>query len=86
MHKVMWCFKHENAAKSIGPRALYQHCYGHIVNLPVADSLKGVKVMSDVILEICKLLKYLPRRDAILHELKEEISAQVPGLHNLCPT
>ena len=45
--------------------------------------------MSDVMdhaLEICKLLKYLPRRNAILHELKEEISAQVPGLHNLCPT
>ena len=59
------------------------------MNLPVADSLKGVKVMSDVMdhaLEICKLLKYLPRRDAILHELKEEMSAQVPGLHNLCPT
>ena len=45
--------------------------------------------MSDVMdhaLEICKLLKYSPQRDAIFHKLKEEISPQVPGLHNLCPT
>ena len=45
--------------------------------------------MSDVMdhaLEICKLLKYSPRRDAIFHKLKEEISPQVPGLRNLCPT
>ena len=75
--------------KSIEPRALYLHCYGHSLNLAVADTLKGVKVMSDVMdhaLEICKLLKYSPRRDAIFHKLKEEISPQVPGLRNLCPT
>ena len=45
--------------------------------------------MSDVLdhsLEICKLLKYSPRRDAIFHKLKEEMSPQVPGVRNLCPT
>ena len=31
-------------------------------------------------------MKYSPRRDAIFHKLKEEISPQVPGLSNLCPT
>ena len=75
--------------KSIEPRTLYLHCYGHSLNLAVADTLKVVKVMSDVMdhaLEISKLLKYSPQRDAIFHKLKEEISPQVPGLHNLCPT
>ena len=45
--------------------------------------------MSDVIdhaLEVCKLLKYSPRREAIFHKLKEEITPQGHGLHNLCPT
>ena len=75
--------------KGIEPRALYLHCYGHSLNLAVADTLKSIKVMSDVLdhaLEICKLLKFSPRRDAIFHKLKEEISPQVPGLRNLCPT
>ena len=75
--------------KAIEPHALYLHCYGHSLNLAVGDTLKSVKVMSDVIdhsLEICKLLKYSPRRDAIFHKLKEEITPQVPGLRNLCPT
>jgi len=49
--------------KSLESRALYLHCYRHSLNLAVADTLKGVKVMSDVMdhaLEICKLLKYSP--------------------------
>ena len=36
--------------------------------------------------EICKLLKYSPRRDAIFHKLKDELSPQVPGIRTLCPT
>ena len=49
--------------KSLEPRALYLYCYGHSLNLAVADTLKSVKVMSDVMghaLEICKFLKYSP--------------------------
>ena len=75
--------------KAVEPRALYLHCYGHSLNLAVADTLKGIKVMSDVLdhaLEVCKLLKFSPRRDGIFHKLKEELSPHVPGLRNLCPT
>ena len=32
--------------KVIEPWALYLHCYGHSLNLAVADTLKSVKVMS----------------------------------------
>ena len=75
----------KKAAKEITavePRALYLHCFEHSLNLAVADTLKGVKVMSDVLdyaLEICKLLKLSPRRDAIFHKLKEELSPHAPG-------
>ena len=81
--------KAAKAIQAIEPRALYLHCFGHSLNLAVADTLKEIKCMSDVLdhsLEICKLLKYSPRRDAIFHKLKEAMSPQVPGVRNLCPT
>ena len=73
--------------KAIEPHALYLHCYGHSLNLAVADTLKCIRVMSDALdhsFEICKLLKFSPRRDAL--KLKADISPGVPGLRSLCPT
>ena len=75
--------------QSIEPRALYLHCYGHSLNLAVSDTLKNVKCLSDALdhsLEIYKLLKYSPRRDAIFHKLHQELLPQVPGIRNLCLT
>ena len=75
--------------KIIEPRALYLHCFGHTLNLAVADTLKEVKCMSDALdhaLEICKLLKFSPRRDSVFLKLKQELSPQVPGIRTLCPT
>ena len=65
------------------PRALYLHCYGHSLNLAVSDTLKSIKCMCDaldVALEICKLLKYSPRRDAFFHKLHQELTPQAPGI------
>ena len=59
--------------KAIESRTLYLHCYGHSLNLAVADTLKEVKPMSNTLdhcLEICKLLKFSPRREAIFSKLK----------------
>ena len=64
------------------PRALYLHCYNHSLNFAVSDTLKSIKCMCDaldVALEICKLLKYSPRRDAIFHKLHKERTPQAPG-------
>lgn len=75
--------------KAIEPRALYLHSYGHSLNLAVADTLKCIKPMSDVLdhaMEICKLLKFSPRRDAIFNKIKAEILPPVPGIQPLCPT
>ena len=54
--------------KAIEPTALYLHCFAHSLNLAVADTLKQIKLMSDILdhcLEICKMIKASPRRDAI---------------------
>jgi len=54
----------------------------------MSDTLKGIKCMCDaldVALEICKLLKYSPRRDAIFQKLHQELTPQAPGIRNLCP-
>ncbi len=55
--------------KAIEPKAaLYLHCYGHSLNLAVSDTVKEVKPMSDALdhsLEICKLIKFSPRRDTL---------------------
>ena len=75
--------------KEIEQRSLYLHCHGHSLNLAVADVIKKIPTMSNALdhtLEICKLIKFSPRRDAILSRLKEELTPGVPGLRNLCPT
>ena len=75
--------------QKLEPQALYLHCYGHSLNLAVADTLKSIKCMCDaldVALEICKLLKYSPRRDTISCKLHQELTLQAPGVRNLCPT
>jgi len=75
--------------QKLEPRALYLHCYNHSLNLAVSDTLKGIKCMCDapdVALEIFKLLKYSPRRDAIFQKLHQELTPQAPGIRNLCPT
>ena len=75
--------------QKLEPRALYLHCYGYSLNLAVADTLKSIKYISDaldVALEICKLLKYSPRRDAIFCKLHQELTPQAPRVQNLCPT
>ena len=74
--------------KVLESRELYLHCFGHSLNLAVSDVLKEVKVMQDFLdieLEISKLLKFSPRRDALFQKLKQELSPQAPGLRNLCP-
>ena len=75
--------------KAIESRALYLHCYGHSLNLAVADTLKEVKPMSNTLehcLEICRLLKFSPRREAIFSKLKSQITPHVPSVRSLCPT
>ena len=71
------------------PRAIFVHCYGHALNLAAGDTVKKNKLLRntlDTTLEISKLLKFSPRRDAMFSALKSQISPETPGFRTLCPT
>ena len=71
------------------PRALFVHCYGHSTNLAACDALKKTPIIKDG-LEVCneliKLIKYSPKREAILRNCKKEDFDNSPGIRTLCPT
>ena len=69
-------------------RALFTHCYGHSFNLTENDVLKVVPVMKDafdVTYEICKLIQFFPRREAMFDKLKSDTAPGTPGIRILCP-
>ena len=67
-------------------RALYLHCFGHALNLAVADSVKKSKVCCDALetaMEVTKLVKFSPKRNALFDQINSETStvlAVVSGL------
>lgn len=71
------------------PRAVFTHCYGHALNLAVADTMKQSKVMKsslETVYAITKLIKNSPKRDAQFQKLKLDLSPDSSGIHVLCPT
>lgn len=75
--------------QQIEPRAVFTHCYGHALNLGVSDTIKQSIIMKDCLdtcYELVKLIKFSPKRDAMLCCLKEEIGSDAPSIRTLCPT
>ena len=51
--------------KAINSKCLYTHCYGHALNLAVADSIKSIDCLKstfEIGNEICKLIKKSHKR------------------------
>lgn len=66
--------------EEIEPRAVFTHCYGHSVNLSVSDTIKHLPAMKDCLdtsFELVKLIKFSPKRETMLHELKEELAVML---------
>ena len=62
--------------KTINRKCLYKHCYGHALNLAVADAIKSVPCISDsldTVCEIGKLVKKSPQRNTKLDKTKNEL-------------
>ena len=62
------------------PRAVFTHCYGHLLKLACSDDIKRYKLMQDTLdttHEITKVIKKPPARDVILKQLKEEMQGGV---------
>ena len=58
-------------------RALYSHCYAYSLNLEVDDTMKSSKVLQDTIdttFALAKLIKFSPKRDAVLRNLQSRIN------------
>ena len=75
--------------KSVNGKCLYTHCYGHALNLAVADAIKSVKCMNDsldTVREIGKLVKKSPQRNTRLDKIRAETKNESRGVHALCPT
>lgn len=77
------------------PKALYNHCHGHRLNLACSDSIKRVKIMCDALdttQEITKLVKKSPQRDTKLEKIRKaamyesEDDYMYAGIRVLCPT
>ena len=71
------------------PRAVFTHCYGHALSLSVSDTVKRSSIMRDCLdtcYELVKLIKFSPKRDAMLTRLKEEVESDAPSIRTLCPT
>ena len=61
------------------PRALLTHCYGHTINLAVADAIKQSKVCRDALdiaFEVSKLIRFSPKRNAAFNRIKVENPAE----------
>ena len=71
-------------------RALHLHCIGHALNLAVGDTLKGSKLCQDaleVAVEVTKLIKYSPKRNAMLDKIRaDDEHSTGGGIRKYCPT
>ena len=70
-------------------RAVFTHCYGHALNLACSDTVKGCKVLKDLLettREITKLVKFSPKRKILFRDLKQDLAPDAPGIRVLCLT
>ena len=77
------------------PKAHITHCQAHSLNLGVKDMASKCKLLSDTMntsREIVKLIKYSPKRQNLLGEIKSNVEeaaediSPVLGILPLCPT
>ena len=62
--------------QQIEPKAVFTHCFGHALNLSVNDTIKRSSALKDCLdtcFELVKLIKFSPKREAMLSKIKEEI-------------
>ena len=75
--------------KALNSKYLYTHCYGHALNLAVADAIKSVKCISnslETVREIAKLVKKSPQRNTKLDKIRAETQNESRRVHAFRPT
>ena len=62
--------------QDLQPKAYPTHCHGHALSLSVKDTTKNCKLLSDtmdIAKEIVSLIKFSPKRENLLREIKENL-------------
>jgi len=72
-------------------RAIYMHCYGHVLNLAVGDCMKSSKVCKDTLdtpFEITRLIKFSPKRNAAFERIRlnNQDDDSTIGIRTFCHT
>ena len=71
------------------PKALYIHCFGHSLNLAVQDASRTLNVIRntlDTVLELSNLIRFSPKRKALLARVRQDFEVHGSSLRPLCPT
>ena len=78
--------------QDLQPKAYPTHCHGHSPSLSVKDTTKNCKLLSDTMdttKEIVSLIKFSPKRENLLGEIKNNLEgpeSEANGILGLCPT
>ena len=77
-------------------KAYPTHCHGHSLSLGVKDAVRSCKVLSDTMdtsKKLITLIKYSPKRENLLGEVKDNVEGEtcseedeIPGIVKFCPT
>ena len=62
--------------QDLQPKAYPTHCHGHSLSLSVKDTIKDCKLLSDTMdtaKEVVTLIKFSPKRERLLGEIKENL-------------
>ena len=78
--------------QDLQPKAHATHCHGHSLSLSVKDTTNNCKLLSntmDTAKEVVTLIKFSPKREDLLGEIKENLEQGESAAHDiikLCPT
>lgn len=78
--------------QDLQPKAHATHCHGHSLSLSVKDTTNNCKLLSntmDTAKEVVTLIKFSPKRENLLGEIKENLEQGESAAHDiikLCPT
>ena len=70
-------------------KAIYIHCFCHSLNLAVQDASRHIPLISstlDVIQELSNLIRFSPKRKALLEQMRHDFGMESSSLRPLCPT
>ena len=73
-------------------QAVYTHYYAHALNLAIGETIKCSRVCCDALdaaFEICKLIKFSPKRNALFDKIKVANADELEysaGIQTLCLT